>query len=1336
MARPRRWRALYAAVWGLIAAAGAVADHQTLLAGPENASVVNRAADFYRKAGDAAAAGDPRLAIQRYRECIQVLPTVPGAYNNLAMLLLHHESDAPQAMKLLRRGLEVATAENDAASIASIHQNMGYIVREVGGRFSVAHGLQAIEHFDAALAVNPTMIEALSNKGLTLVALHRLDEAEQVFHRALAVDPTETSALLDLAFIYFERGELERCLQHLDEIIARPDNPNYMSAIGNKAVFLREAGYITEALETQMLGLKVNPNDPRALSNIMTMQRVICDWKGLEALEEHLVEMVKKQELSDNPTVRGVSLLPYDSTLVKLSDAFRRQLAEKYAATFDQSATVGLLPSRWALYSTTRSRLRVGYISYDFRAHPMGHLTLALIDSHNRKRVEVYCFSYGPDDRSEWRRRIEDRCDVFRDIRQLPDLEAAHQIARDQPDLLIDLMAHTKGARQGITALLPSPIVVNYLGFPGTTGAKSTHFSLVDKLVLPPEVADVTMAESVVYLPTTYQANQYEFDVDVCGVCTSPYERSNTALSKFSRCVKQCQLETRPRHHLPKDALVFCNFNVNNKMDAASFGLWMDILRQVPGSVLWLLSPRLRREKENGGDETSTNVENPEDIESTQIMHALRSQAASMGIAPSRIIFAPQVSKYEHLSRIALADLFLDSLVYNAHSTASDVLWAHVPIVTLWGDTFPSRVAASLIENAVPDIPEIIPFSLKDYETTAVELARDTVKRLRLRAVIARQSLTSPLFDTTRTVHGVETALEVMHDVKKLADDPNKELSQIYVLSNRSGDESDHTQARLRRIAQLHDDLLRNESTKAAKNVKARLVLSGMRADLLNPDSFVSITSSNSSNADSDGKMATQHTNELIELWQYAENLISQNQTLDHLAQVFEDVEDHLLRLAIFPTTSASELERVFLMFTLVFHSVGRTFEAIGLAIRVLELQPSFFRLRLNLGAMLGIIGNYDAANMEQAIAADTESRVRFTAWLHSAGNDKKLQQKLNRRPIGKPVIAIYCNEYSQDWWGDWGPSSTKHGLGGSEEAVVHLSQELARLGYYVEVYASPPPQDDTFLLNDSIHKHANDPSWYPLSGYDPDDQAVDVFIAWRYPISLIVGKHARRAIYWAHDIPAPETVQSSLLVRLAHRIVCVSEYQASHFSLSLHSKIVVLRNGVDPAFFTDGPNTNNVFMYASAPNRGLGHLLLAWPIIRAKIPEAKLQIFYGFTPAFEKWAQQLRWPVLSLSATANETTTYNEWRTRIDELLHVTPGVEFIGLVGHERLAQALANGGFWVYPTSFSETSCISAMKAMANGAIPISSRFTNSALNETIGAYDQGPLVFESPEQIGIA
>lgn len=1282
-----------------------VSARSVVVATSENEAQVTRAVELYTQAQRATERGAIDAGIQHYSEAIEAFPDLAGAYNNLAMLLFEHTRDADQAMTVLERGIRVSIAAGDNEAVATMHNNIGYILREHGGKFSIVHCQQALAHFDAALQIDATYIDALNNKAAALRTLGLWHEAEHVLIRILELDPHNVGANVDMATIHFHRSELEQAVERLD-LAARSapvGSSDALSAISNKGIFLRERGHLTRALAAQHDALALAPDDPRALSNAMTIKRLLCDWDGLEELEDHLVTLVTETELAgtapDNEF--GVSLLPYDSTLVKLSSDFRRRITIQYALTFEQPSRIERLPSRFASMALTatrpESRLRVGYLSFDFREHPMGHLTLGLLEQHDRRVVNVLCYSYGPNDASKPRTRIEEECSVFRDLVDVTDVDAARLIANDQIDLLIDLMAHTKGARPGIGALKPSPVVVNYLGFPGTTGSNFTEFAVVDKMIVPPEHAAASMTESVVYLPTTYQVNRNDPSLAVCGGCQGDQVDDDET---FGQCLVACQRRGRQHHGLPLDSVVFCNFNMIVKMEATSFRVWMSVLRQVPRSVLWLLRP-------SGHD-------------AERMMQALRDEAKALGVRPNRLIFAKRVPKSEHIERLTLADLFLDSFVYNAHSTASDALWAHLPIVTMWGDTFPSRVAASLVVNSVGTL-DVLSHSVKDYESLAVELAMNPRLLHRLRREISTWSLACPLFDTQRTAENIELAYEAMHDA---AERLGPATSRFHLVVNPQQShwfaDAAHTRIRLKHMRQQAETLARQGDLDAASNILVRVQMTANVHVLSQVVTYPAQISVNMTASTAPAMSATKLPSlvrsdaaDLMSLAVLAQRIAWHAQRKEHqaivrLVEMWGDSSN--LWSAQLDGAISMELENLFMSITFALSSQNRTADAVNVAKRALASHPTFFRLGYNLAALLVQQGKVALADAEFIKWVELGNRLAF------ATSGRQVQKRA--RPRGKAVVAIYCNEYGQSWWGDWGPSSlTTAGLGGSEEAVVFLSQELARLGYWVEVYASPPAKG----MSTSDDDDGDDVCWYPFASFDPDDRGVHVFIAWRYHMSLAVGRHAQVKLFWVHDLPESDCLESTLLVDVADRIVCVSAFQAAKFPQELQPKVVVARNGLDPEFFVDGDNVNTRFVYGSAPNRGLRHLLRAWPLVRAALPSAELFVFYGFTPAFEAWGHQ-------------RIDDYDNWRADLDERLRSTPGVTYVGLVDHRTLASAYAGAGFYLYPTAYPETSCISLMKAMANGAIPITSRFEGSALRETAGGFDLGPSVL-APSELGI-
>ncbi|KAL4114687.1 hypothetical protein PRIC2_014143 [Phytophthora ramorum] len=1304
--------ALFVSIWSFFHPIQAAT---VLVVTPENEASLTLAADLYHAAQEAAQVQDKE---RLFRESIEAYPEIAAAYNNLAMLIFERQDSKAEALKLLERGLQTAEATQDEENIANIRNNFGFIARS-NGKFSVAYSLEALEHFDAALEINPDFVGALYNKASVLLALRRDMEAKELFLKVLELDPDAREAHMDLGRIYFEHGELEKALEHEDRVIQLATTTEQkLDGLHNKGVFLKEYNLIARALEVYDEMLELEPVKSYVLVDVMNAKRSFCDWRGMEKLENQVLAAAQQQlafEVPEDPVV----LLPFDSTLLKISDVFRKRLAMRASKQYEQPSTLELLPLPWSKNDVkwdrplTPQRLKVGYLSFDYRDHPMGHLTLGIIEQHAvlAQGVDTICYSYGPNSAASapWRRQFEDNCGVFRDLLGMSDLEAAQTIGRDGIDILVDLMAHTKGARLGISSLRPSRIAVNYLGYPGTMGSNFTDFAMVDRKVLPPEVAAASMSEQVVYLPHTYQANRYEAAIASCGANADGI---------------QCQRANRSQHGLPMDAFVFCNFNTINKMELESFAVWMGILRQLPSSVLWLLAP-------SGGD-------------APRVMEQLHEQAMAHGVRPSRIIFAPRVDKLSHLERITVADLFLDSFIYNAHSTAADALWANVPIVTFWGDTFPSRVAASLIQSAMP-FPELVSHSVKDYERVAVYLAKTPKVLRRLRGSLASHTLTSPLFNTKQTTESVEAAYEVMHDVVNRLHSCTKEdrssRLQLIIEPERTADafsNAEAVNARVNDAIQQGISLQEAGEYLGAQNVYSRVLRASpgnadaihllgalyfqtehferaaehiLRAIAANPHvswyhsnlGLTYVALEKPERADPEFQLALQ----LDASNRVAISKLSEIYTTQKCFDMVVDLYATYGEAAYFSggqtSVSQDEIEKAYVAYSDALSKTGRPLDAIQLLEDAVQQHPGMVQLSYNLGVMYNEQGRYDEGNQQQFATVVAQGR-------HLYDIQGQYFAKIPR-PEHKVVIAFYCHEYEQAWWAQWGPSSLNTGLGGSEEAVVFLSRELQKLGYWVEIYGDPSPQDVSTLDQadeDTVR-------WYPHYAYDIEDRGVDIFVAWRYHISMAMGKAARKKYLWMHDLPQEDAKRSPELLHNADGIFCLSDLHASAFPESLQSKITVITNAVDPSFFVNGPNHADRFVYGSAPTRGLYTLLRVWPRIRESIPSAELSVFYGFRPAFIKWGN------------AN-MVNFTEWMTEMSRLLTETPGVRYVGLVDHAQLAKEYSYAGFYLYPTTFSETSCISLMKAMANGAVPITSRFPASALPETVGEYDLGPRALQ--------
>ena len=529
---------------------------------------------------------------------------------------------------------------------------------------------QALASYDRALALDPALAAAWTNRGMVLRELHRPNEALESFDRALSLNPDEASALFHrgtLQWVAF--GRLELALRDLEKLIAIA--PDYEYARGN------------------LLHLKMYGADWRDFA----AEKTLID-QGVRAGKK-IVEPFIYQAISESP-----------------EDLFA--CAGIHAALYPPGPTPASKRSR------ARGKIRVGYLSGEFRAHATQYLATGLYERHDRQHFEIVAFDAGESDQSAMRTRLESAFDAFIPIAKLSDQEAAERIRAEDIDILVNLNGYFGKERTGVFALRPAPVQVNYLGFPGTLGAPYMDYILADRIVIP-DGERKFYAEQVVWLPNSYQVNDDK------------------------RPIAQ-QRPTRAGEGLPEAGFVFCNFNQGYKLTPGTFALWMRLLRQTEGSVLWLMAS------------TDTFVSN------------LRRESERQGVAANRLVFGERRPLDEHLARLPLADLFLDSLPYNAHTTASDALWAGVPIITRRGRTFAGRVAASLL-TAV-GLPELIAEDTAAYEALALRLTREPELLGSFRGRLKKNRATRPLFDTDLSRRHIEAAYHHMWEIIQRGDAP------------------------------------------------------------------------------------------------------------------------------------------------------------------------------------------------------------------------------------------------------------------------------------------------------------------------------------------------------------------------------------------------------------------------------------------------------------------------------------------------------------------------------------------------------------------------------------
>jgi predicted O-linked N-acetylglucosamine transferase (SPINDLY family) len=590
-------------------------------------------------------------AVDKFTQAIELAPNYPPFY-----------SDRGNALSALKR-LDEAVSDHDQA-IKLAPNFYGFYHNRGNARAEHAQYEAALADYGRAIQLNPNYAAAFSGRGNVLLDLERYDEALAAFDKALSVTP-------DLAEAWLGRGTVFHHRKRYDEAFAAFD----------KAFSIKPD---LETVEGARLHAKMS----------------LCNWLNLDKEIGRLVASIRSKKASSPPLA-----------LLSLTDspADHFHCAE---ARFAAKHSIAVVSSRQnEVYK--HDKIRVGYVSTDFRVHPVGYLTAGLFAAHDRDRFETYAFSIGPNDRSDLRDRLEKSFSGFFDFSASGDSDVIDAIKSSEIDILVDLNGHTEGARTPIFVDRPAPVIVNFLGYAGSMGTDVYDYAVVDRCVAPAANRQF-FSEKLVYLPH----------------CFMPHDEVGRKISDLP--------QDRAEHELPKDGFVFCCFNNAYKLNPRVFRSWMTILDGVNGSVLWL------------SDMHATARQN------------LREEAKRRGIDPDRLVFAKRVpSPSEHLARHRLADLFLDTLPYNAHTTASDALWAGLPVLTQIGNSFAGRVAASLL-TAI-DLPELITQSVADYEALAIGLALDPGKLKAIRDKLAGKRLTTPLFDTPSYTKHFEAAYQAMY---------------------------------------------------------------------------------------------------------------------------------------------------------------------------------------------------------------------------------------------------------------------------------------------------------------------------------------------------------------------------------------------------------------------------------------------------------------------------------------------------------------------------------------------------------------------------------------------
>jgi predicted O-linked N-acetylglucosamine transferase (SPINDLY family) len=657
-------------------------------------------------------------ALNALRKAATLLPDDAAAHSNLG-IALGSLGQLGEAVASYRRALEIKPDHAEA------HCNLGNALQALGQLEEVA------TCYRRALEIKPNLVEAHYNLGTILIALGEFDDAVACFRRALEIKPDYAEALNNLGIALKALGqfdgaidcygraleinpghaEVHRNLGNALKDLGQLENavqsyrravaikPDVVEAHCNLAIALKALGQLEDALSSYGRAMDLKPDHEFLYGDWLHTKMKVCDWNNVDDHFSRLFEKIDRNEKASSP----FPILAISSSL-----PLQKKVAQIYVrARLSPSRELPEIAKR-----PRRKKIQIGYFSADFHDHATAYLIAELLERHDRSRFELTAFSFGPNRDDGMRRRISASFDDFIDVRNKSDRDVATLSRNLEIDIAVDLKGFTQDSRPGIFSVRAAPVQASYLGYPGTMGAEFIDYLIADPTLVAASHEN-DYSEKIAYLPNSYQVNDAK------------------------RLISE-RVFTRIELGLPRTGFVYCCFNNNYKITPDIFGSWMRILKQVQGSVLWLFEDNALAAKN------------------------LRREAELRGVGAERLIFAKQMALPEHLARHRHADLFLDTLPYNAHTTASDALWAGLPVLTRLGDTFAGRVAASLL-TAI-GLPELITSTPEAYEALAIELAANPDKLTTIKRKLADNRLTTPLFDTRLFARHIEAAYTAMYE--------------------------------------------------------------------------------------------------------------------------------------------------------------------------------------------------------------------------------------------------------------------------------------------------------------------------------------------------------------------------------------------------------------------------------------------------------------------------------------------------------------------------------------------------------------------------------------------
>ena len=660
--------------------------------------------------------GRPTEALAAFRKAISLNPIYADAFYNMGVTLEEHQQ-LDEALNAYSRAISIKPDH------AKAFGNMGNVFKKQG---HLAHGIAA---YDKALSIEPTYAEMYFNKGVIFQDQEMFVDATAAYKTAIVYQPNFAEAYNNIGHVLKHQGksanaeiEFRKAIQAAPNYAEAKNNlgtvlhdqqdfegaidaykeainiqPHYSDAYYNLGITLQDLGNIKAAIAAYEEALRLKPKHEAALTQKLHQLANICDWNAIEKDAASISQIgIDKQVIP-----------PF--ALLSLEDAPQRHLLR--SRIYANSKQPKKIPPLRHGSIKENGRLRIGYFSADFHNHATMYLMAKVFEAHNKEDFQIFAYSFGPDTDDEMRKRLINAVDVFDDVREMGDQEIAILARQDKLDIAVDLKGYTQNSRPGIFSYRAAPIQINYLGYPGTSGAPNIDYIIGDKIVIPKQ-CEGFYSEAIISLPNSYQVND-----------------NTRIISK--KVIRKSDVG------LPDNGIVLCCFNNNYKITATEFEIWMRILKRVDNSVLWLLKSNKWAEKN------------------------LIKQFQSFGISSSRLVFADIWDHSEHLARQNLADLFLDTFNYNAHTTASDALWAGLPVITKLGEGFASRVAGSLL-TAI-GLEELITHTTKEYEELIIQLATspDLLKKVKQKLKSNRSSF--PLFDTDLFIKHLEQSYQKAH---------------------------------------------------------------------------------------------------------------------------------------------------------------------------------------------------------------------------------------------------------------------------------------------------------------------------------------------------------------------------------------------------------------------------------------------------------------------------------------------------------------------------------------------------------------------------------------------